>query len=75
MSICSGVFVLAATGLLDGRSATTHWRYAAALSQAYPDVTVEADRLYVEDGAIISSAGSSAGIDACLHIVREPDRG
>ncbi|MCP5084725.1 MAG: transcriptional regulator FtrA [Alphaproteobacteria bacterium] len=71
LSVCSGVFVLAASGVLAGRRATTHWRYASALSQAYPDVPVEADRLYVEDGAIISSAGSSAGIDACLHIVRE----
>ena len=71
LSVCSGVFVLAAAGVLAGRRATTHWRYAQALSKAYPDVTVETDRLYVEDGSIISSAGSSAGIDACLHIVRE----
>lgn len=71
LSVCSGVFVLAASGVLSNRRATTHWRYADALSQAYPDVTVQADRLYVEDGTIISSAGSSAGIDACLHIVRE----
>ena len=71
LSICSGVFVLAAAGVLVGRSATTHWRYAADLAERFPDVTVQADNLYVEDGSIITSAGSSAGIDACLHIVRQ----
>lgn len=71
LSICSGVFVLAAAGVLSHRRATTHWRYADALAERYPDVTVEADSLYVEDNNIITSAGSSAGIDACLHIVRE----
>lgn len=71
LSVCSGVFVLAASGVLAGRQATTHWRYAAALRAAYSDIEVLPDRLYVEDGSIISSAGSSAGIDACLHIVRQ----
>ncbi len=70
LSVCSGVYVLAAAGVLSGRSATTHWRYADHLAAAYPDISVEADQLYVEDGPIITSAGSSAGIDACLHIVR-----
>jgi len=70
VSICSGVFVLAATGLLDGRRATTHWRYADALRARYPRVRVEADVLYVDEGSILTSAGSAAGIDLCLHIVR-----
>lgn len=69
-SICSGVFVLAATGLLSGRRATTHWRYADNLQQAYPDIDVQADVLYVDEGTIITSAGSAAGLDMCLHIVR-----
>src|SRR5262250_120223 len=70
VSICSGVFVLAATGLLDGRRATTHWRYAERLTARYPRIQVEADRLYVDEGSILTSAGSAAGIDLCLHIVR-----
>ena len=70
ISICSGAYVLAAAGLLDGRRATTHWRYADDLSRKYPRVSVEADKLYVEDDNIFTSAGSSAGIDVCLHIVR-----
>jgi AraC family transcriptional activator FtrA len=69
-SICSGAFVLAATGLLDGRRATTHWRYSSALQEAFPLVTVDADVLYVDDGRILTSAGSSAGIDLMLHVVR-----
>ncbi len=71
LTICSGVYPLAAAGLLDGKTATTHWRYAADLAAKYPNITVKANALYVEDGAIITSAGSSAGIDACLHLVRQ----
>src|SRR5215469_12713423 len=70
VSICSGVFVLAATGLLDGKRATTHWRYAERLAARYPRIRVEADRLYVDEDSILTSAGSAAGIDLCLHIVR-----
>ncbi|MEX6502737.1 transcriptional regulator FtrA [Pseudomonas zhanjiangensis] len=69
LSICSGVFVLAATGLLDGRRATTHWRYAAELAGRFPAIEVDAQVLYVDAGQLISSAGSAAGIDACLHLV------
>lgn len=71
VSICSGVFVLAATGLLKGRRATTHWRYVDALRSKYPDIQVEPDVLYVDEGRVLTSAGSAAGIDLCLHIVRE----
>lgn len=69
-SICSGVFVLAAAGLLDGKRATTHWRYAAALAGRYPEVNVQPDVLYIDDGNVLTSAGSAAGLDLCLHIVR-----
>ncbi|SDP21749.1 transcriptional regulator FtrA [Ectopseudomonas guguanensis] len=69
VSICSGVFVLAASGLLDGRRATTHWRYAEELARRFPAVEVDPDVLYVDAGSLISSAGSAAGIDACLHLV------
>lgn len=70
MSICSGVFVLAAAGLLDGRAATTHWRYTDALAEAYPGVRVDPDVLYVDEGDLLTSAGSAAGIDLCLHLIR-----
>lgn len=70
VSICSGVFVLAATGLLSGRRATTHWRCAQKLAAAYPDIHVQADVLYVDEGDLLTSAGSAAGLDLCLHIVR-----
>lgn len=70
LSICSGGYVLAAAGLLNNRKATTHWKYASDFKQQFPNVSVLENELYVEDGNIITSAGSSAGIDACLHIVR-----
>ncbi len=70
VSICSGVFVLAATGLLDGRRATTHWRYAEALAAMFPKIRVDPDVLYVDEGALLTSAGGAAGIDLCLHVVR-----
>jgi AraC family transcriptional activator FtrA len=70
VTICSGVFVLAAAGLLDGRRVTTHWKYAARLAARYPRLRVEPDVLYTDDGQILTSAGSAAGIDLCLHIVR-----
>jgi AraC family transcriptional regulator, transcriptional activator FtrA len=70
LSICSGAFVLAATGLLDGRSATTHWRYAQVFRSRFPHVRLLADVLYVDEGDIVTSAGSAAGIDACIHVVR-----
>lgn len=69
-SICSGVFVLAAAGLLDGRAATTHWRYARALAERYPQIAVQIDALYVDTGQIVTSAGSAAGLDMMLHLVR-----
>jgi AraC family transcriptional activator FtrA len=70
VSICSGVFVLAAAGLLDGRRATTHWRYVDRLRERHPRVRVEPNVLYVDDGDVLTSAGSAAGIDLCLHVVR-----
>ena len=70
-SICSGVFVLAAAGLLDGKRATTHWRYTEALQASYPNIKVQSDVLYVEDSNILTSAGSAAGIDAGLHLIRQ----
>jgi len=69
LSICSGVFVLAATGLLDAHGATTHWRYTAELAERFPNIAVDPDVLYVDSGQLITSAGSAAGIDACLHLV------
>jgi transcriptional regulator GlxA family with amidase domain len=70
VSICTGAFVLAAAGLLAGRRATTHWQYAALLARLHPDVEVDPDVLYVDDGDVLTSAGVAAGIDLCLHIVR-----
>jgi len=69
-SICSGVFVLAAAGLLDGRRATTHWRYVERLAARYPRIRVEPNALYVDAGRLITSAGSAAGLDMLLHLVR-----
>jgi transcriptional regulator GlxA family with amidase domain len=70
LSVCSGAFLLAAAGLLDGRRATTHWRYAATLAARYPAVRVDPEVLYVEDGPVVTSAGTAAAIDACLHLLR-----
>ncbi|AUI53026.1 GlxA family transcriptional regulator [Arthrobacter crystallopoietes] len=70
MSLCTGAFVLAGAGLLDGRRATTHWQYSQQLAQQYPQIHVDENVLYVQDDRIITSAGTSAGIDACLHLVR-----
>jgi transcriptional regulator GlxA family with amidase domain len=69
-SICTGAFVLAAAGLLDGRRATTHWRYAGRLARAFPRVDVDPDVLYIDDGDVLTSAGVAAGVDLCLHLVR-----
>ena len=69
VSICTGAFVLAASGLLDGRRATTHWMYAGDLQARYPRVELDPSVLYVVDGTIMTSAGTAAGIDLCLHIV------
>lgn len=69
-SICSGVFVLAAAGLLDGRRATTHWRYVERLAASYPRIRVEPNALYVDAGHLLTSAGSAAGLDMLLHLVR-----
>jgi AraC family transcriptional activator FtrA len=71
LSICSGAFVLAAAGLLDGRRATTHWMHSGTLAAAYPKVLVEPSVLYVESGRVFTAAGSAAGIDLGLHIVRQ----
>ena len=71
LSVCSGAFLLAAAGLLDGRRATTHWRYAALLAQRYPLIEVDRDALYATSGPITTSAGTAAGIDACLYLVRQ----
>ncbi len=70
LSICSGVFVLAATGLLHGRKVTTHWRYTEKLATSYPELTIVPGVLYVDEGQILTSAGSAAGIDLCLHLIR-----
>lgn len=70
LSICSGVFVLAAAGLLSGRRATTHWRYAGLLEARHPDIEILPDVLYVDEGSVLTSAGSAAGIDLCLHLIR-----
>src|SRR5262249_45071757 len=70
VSICTGAFVLAAAGLLDGRPATTHWRFADDLRRLHPLVRVDENVLFVDDGDVLSSAGLAAGIDLCLHIIR-----
>ena len=71
ISVCSGAFLLAEAGLLDGRRATTHWQYTGRLAERFPAIDVDPDVLYVESGdGIYTSAGTAAGIDLCLHIVR-----
>jgi transcriptional regulator GlxA family with amidase domain len=69
-TICSGAFLLAATGLLDGRRATTHWRAAPELARRFPNILVDPDVLYVDEGQFLTSAGAAAGIDLCLHMIR-----
>lgn len=69
-SICTGAFVLAAAGLLDGRRATTHWLSADLFARTFPAVTVDPDVLYVDEGPVLTSAGEAAGIDLCLHMIR-----
>ncbi|HEV2779900.1 MAG TPA: helix-turn-helix domain-containing protein [Actinophytocola sp.] len=70
LSVCSGAFLLGAAGLLDGRRCTTHWRYAEEFAERFPKALLDPDVLYVDDGDIVTSAGTAAGIDACLHLVR-----
>lgn len=70
LTVCSGSFVVAASGVLSGKRATTHWRYADTMSRMYPDIEVDPNVLYVQDGRIITSAGTAAGLDACLHLLR-----
>ena len=71
LSVCSGAFALAQAGILDGRKATTHWMHASKLQRLFPATTVDADVLFVEDRKVVTSAGTAAGIDAALHIVRK----
>jgi transcriptional regulator GlxA family with amidase domain len=71
VSLCSGAFVLAEAGLLDGRRCTTHWNHAAELARRFPLADVHPNALYVEDGRILTSAGTAAGIDLCLHLIRK----
>ncbi|MGH3385141.1 MAG: GlxA family transcriptional regulator, partial [Nocardioidaceae bacterium] len=71
MSVCSGAFALGDAGLLDGRDCTTHWLFASELAERFPKARVNQDVLYVDDDPIITSAGSAAGLDACLHLIRK----
>jgi transcriptional regulator GlxA family with amidase domain len=70
LSVCSGAFLLAEAGLLDGLRCTMHWRHAAAFAARYPEAKIDPDVLFVDEGSVITSAGTAAGIDACLHLVR-----
>jgi transcriptional regulator GlxA family with amidase domain len=70
LSICTGAFLVAASGVLDGRRATTHWQFTDRLACRFPRVSVDRNVLYVEDGPVLTSAGAAAGIDTCLHVVR-----
>ena len=74
LSVCSGAFVLGEAGLLDDRECTTHWRYADELQARFPRAKVACNALYVHDGNLLTSAGTAAGIDACLHLVRQRAR-
>ncbi|WP_405792089.1 GlxA family transcriptional regulator [Streptomyces sp. NBC_01506] len=71
VAVCTGVFALAAGGILNGKTATTHWRHTDQLRSMYPEVDVVENRLFVEDGAILTSAGAGAGLDACLHVIQD----
>jgi len=71
LSLCTGAFLLAEAGVLDGRRATTHWAHADELARRYPSIDVDPRVLYVEDGNVLTSAGTAAGIDLCLHVVRQ----
>lgn len=71
VGLCLGAYVLAAAGLLDGRRATTHWAWAQDFAERFPQVVVDADVLYLEDGELLTSAGTAAGIDCCLHLLRQ----
>jgi len=71
IGLCLGAFVLAEAGLLDGRRATTHWAWAEEFSRRFPQVSLDAGALYVDEGKVLTSAGTAAGIDCCLHLVRE----
>jgi transcriptional regulator GlxA family with amidase domain len=71
VGLCLGAYVLAEAGLLDGRRATTHWAYAQDFALRFPEVKVDVDVLYVEDGSLVTSAGTAAGIDCCLHLLRQ----
>jgi AraC family transcriptional regulator, transcriptional activator FtrA len=70
LSVCTGAFVLAEAGLLDGRRATTHWMHAAEMARRFPEVDLDPGVLYVDEGQVMTSAGTAAGIDLCLHVVR-----
>ncbi|MCD2171975.1 transcriptional regulator FtrA [Rhizobium sp. C4] len=70
MSLCSGITVLAQAGLLSGLKATTHWRYADSIAARFPDIALDPSVLYVDNGTVLTAAGSAAGIDLCLHVVR-----
>jgi transcriptional regulator GlxA family with amidase domain len=70
LSVCTGAFVLGAAGILDGRRCTTHWNQAAEFRDRFPSARLDPDVLYVDDGNVVTSAGTAAGIDACLHLVR-----
>ncbi|MDN0197717.1 helix-turn-helix domain-containing protein [Streptomyces sp. S.PNR 29] len=71
VSICTGAFVLAAAGLLDGRKATTHWQLADLFQRMYPHIALDPDVLFVDDDRILTSAGAASGVDVCLHLVRK----
>lgn len=71
MSLCSGIAVLAAAGLLNGLAATTHWRYASSIAERYPEISIDPSVLYIDNGQVLTAAGSAAGIDLCLHVVRK----